>query len=245
VQFLKVVSLFLILLLTVKSIGQTQSIDRDQFSEKDLVDTTVYPKLEKRIVIINKNIEHDNSFDLSVDSLFRTDDLYYDPLSFSIKGSYYWNSEWGGGLLYNMLSRKYNNYVNEFENMSAQLQFDRAPQPNHLITVFLNQAFFYGKINLTNDIVFNQILLARYQLGATQYESLGYLPYLSGSIALQTFIIHKMYLELGYGLALHEVYNPISKNIRAQAPVVTKSEFSKKIQMSQTLSLSLGFLFSF
>ena len=242
-QLLKVSSFIVFMCLSIRATANEVVADVDQFSSTDLTQETVLPKVDYPSTVINKNIKLAHSVDFSLDVVSKTDDLFYDTTSLAFKVAYYWNDDNGIGFQYLKPNDGYNQYAKTFQNSTAQLDFSRAPISKNLMSLYFNQVYFYGKISLANDFVMNQIWLGRYSVGMNQYDTGSSLPFIGAALVVQTFLTRYQYFEIGYGLGVNQIYNPVSQNIRSSAGAVSKQDFSKDFQFSQVLNLSLGSVF--
>jgi outer membrane beta-barrel protein len=220
---------------------QAQKIADDQISKENLTFETVNPQVEFPVVVINRTVKTERRIDLALDIVQRTDDLFNENINFGVRGGYFIDTDWALGLQYVKLNTELNQYAKLFE--SKGLSFNRTPTATSLIGLYANQALFYGKISLAADVVYHQMLVLRYVLGATAYDTQDYLPYLQVGAGWQTFFNRSFYFELGYGISVYQFYNPVSRSIKTTDPVVSKKDFSKEIQVSQSLSTSIGVLF--
>ena len=240
-QYLKVSKLLIFCLILLSQ--QVFAGEADILDASVLTQETVLPIVDFPTTIINKNIQPEKKFDISVDIVTKTDDLFYENTAVAFKLGYYLNDDNAFGVSFLSSSKSFNKYAETFQNSSAKLDFTRAPIPQSMLSVYFNQVYFYGKLSFSNDVVLNQIWLGRYSVGMTHYDMGENLPFGSASLSVQTYFNKYSYAELGYGLSVNQVYNPVSQNIRSAAQTVSKQDFSKEIQFSQVLNLGMGFIF--
>lgn len=230
---------FFISLLFFISINVRADVD---YTQDALRFDTVLPTVDYPETVLNKKIVFDHRFDLSVYKINMTDELFYNNSVYSIKAGYHWDDFYAAGFMYSSWEQGLNEYSEIFKNSPAKLDFARAAAPEKSFSVYFESLYFYGKINLSRNLVLTNNFLGRYSIGVTQYAK-EFLPLINYSLGYQTFFNKKTFFELGYGVSLQQIYNPISINIRSTEPVPEKTSFTKKIEISQNLNLGFGYLF--
>ena len=213
------------------------------YSQDDLRFDTATPIVDYPETILNKKINFTQKIDMSMYRINLTDELFYNNTSYAIKAGYHYTDFFSAGIMFQNLSQQLNEYSEIFKNSNGQLDFSRAPVPERSYFLYLEQLYFYGKISLKPNLVLTNNFLGRYSLGIMQYSTKDFLPQFNYSLGFQTYVSKYLFFELGYGISIQQVYNPVSLNIRSTQPVPEKTSFSKKIQFSQNLNIGLGFLF--
>lgn len=226
-------------LITLNLLAQESS---DEYTSGDLNQQIVLPKVDYPQTVINKNVNFKNSIDLSLERAHFTDELFWRNGVLGLRVGYYWSDEFAVGANYQSWDSGQNEYADAFSSSTAQLDFSRPPHPTSNMFVYVNHNYFYGKISFSHNYVLNHILFGRYSLGMTNYD-IGALPHFNYTIGFKSFFNRHLFAELGYGLSLHQVYNPVSTNIRGSSSVAKKEDFDKKLQISQLLTLAVGYLF--
>lgn len=214
----------------------------DEYTVSDLNQQTVLPRTDYPETVLNKNIKFQSNFDVTFERAHFTDELFWRSGMYGIRVGYYWNEDFAFGANYQTWDTGQNEYADSFSSSSGQLNFSRPPHPTSNIFVYVNHNYFYGKMSFSHDLVLNHIFFGRYTVGMTNYDT-GSLPHLNYSLGFKSFFNKHLFVELDYGLSFHQVYNPVSKDIRESAPVVAKDNFDKKFQISQLMTLAIGYLF--
>jgi len=219
-----------------------QSQATDIYDAQSLSKGTVLPRVDYPETVLNKNVTFTKKFEIALERLTATDELFFNNALYGVKLGYHWNEEFSFGINYQKWSSGLNEYGQTFADHSTALDFSRAPQPQSNFLLYLSHLYFYGKISFTRDTVLTHVFLGRYSLGMTQYD-VGTLPHFNYALGFQTYFNRKFFFELGYGLSLHQAYNAVSQDIRTASPVVDKQSFDKKLQLSQYLNLIFGVIF--
>jgi hypothetical protein len=230
-----------IILLTGLILSQLVYAEVD-YTKDDLRFDTAVPIVDYPETVLNKRVEFDRKIDLMFYRTNVTDELFYNNAVYSLKAGFHWDDFFSSGLIISSWQQGLNEYSEAFKNSGKQLDFTRAPAPEKSYLIYLENLYFYGKISLSPQLVLTNNLLGRYSVGMTQFAT-EFLPHFNYSLGFQTFFDKSYFFELGYGVSIQQIYNPISLNIGAIEPVPEKTSFSKKIQVSQNLNLGFGILF--
>lgn len=238
----KIASFILIALVLSKVSAQ----EIDQFSSSDLPTESVMPLVDYPEMVINKNITFTNKWAMAGLYSRGTDEMFFDNNLLGFRLGYFWDEFSAAGFTYQVWNSGLSDYSKVFADNEAGLQVALAPAPQSQYFLYFEQQYFYGKISLARDLVAPFLFLGRYSLGMTKYETQS-LPHFNYSLGFQTFFGKSLFVELNFGLSIHQTYNPVGLNIRSTTPVAAtvpaKADFPKKIQFSQSLNLSAGLLF--
>jgi outer membrane beta-barrel protein len=235
---LKVGKLFLLVSLLFCTSVKAEEI---KFSEDVLPTESVMPRLDSADAVRNRLLNHKGRFEIGLDYLWAIDELFFNTTLYGFQAYYHLNNDIGVGLKYYQYASGLNDYGNQFEQ-SSTLKFSRAPAPTSIMAVSLLNRILYGKISVTKETILPFIVNLEYDLGFNKYGSKNLIY---GAIGLS----HKLYFKnnvgfgLTYHLQVHEVPNPVSIDIRSAAPVPNESDFSKKMQISQSIALGVSYLF--
>lgn len=227
--------LFLTLILISSSVKAEEIV----FSPDVLPTETVFPELDSRDMVRNRKLSHAKRFEVKTDFLWVLDELFQNGQLLGINLFYHTSNDIGFGVKYYSYSNQLNDYGDTFQSRGADLK--SAPMPKSIFAVSLINRILYGKISISQNLVLPLTFDLQYDLGMNQYGKSS-LPY--GAIGGS----HKLYFkrnwifDIAYFLQLHQVLNPVSKDIR-NPPIPSESSFEEKFQVSQALVLGLGYLF--
>lgn len=235
----EVVKLITALILTL-SFAQVKA-EEIKFNDDVLPTESVLPKLDSVDAVRNRLLSHKGRFEVGLDYLWAVDELFFNTTLYGFQGYYHLNNDIGLGLKYYQYASGLNDYGKQFDQ-AATIKFDRAPAPQSIFALSLLNRILYGKISVTKETILPFIVNIEYDLGLNKYgtKSLFY-----SAVGLS----HKIYFKgnvgvgLTYHLQVHEVPNAVSVNIKEASPIPSESDFTKKIQISQSIALGVSYLF--
>ncbi len=240
--------ILILLFISSVSLAAIAQAENDTFTAGDLSKEVVYPKVDYPEMVLNKKLTFTDRWDVSLDKISVTDEVFYNNNLYGMKLGYYIDEFRSFGASYQIRQSGYNIYVNEFAAPSGGgLNFARAPIHESNLIGYFRHVYYYGKISISRDSIIPMTVSGRYSLGLAKYDTKS-LPMANYSFGWQIYLQNRYYFELAYGLTVAQAYDLASKDIRETgsnpAPTTAqKGDFSQKTQISQNLDLSFGVLF--
>ncbi|MBC7464833.1 MAG: outer membrane beta-barrel domain-containing protein [Bdellovibrio sp.] len=224
--------------------GLTAKAEEIKFNDDVLPTESVMPKLDSVDAVRNRLLSHKGRFEIGLDYLWAIDELFFNTSLYGFQAYYHLSNDIGLGFKYYQYGSGTNDYGKQFEQATAgnAMKFDRAPAPKSIAALSLLNRIMYGKISVTKETILPFIVNIEYDLGLNKY---GDKTMLYSAVGLS----HKIYFQknigvgLTYHLQVHEVPNPVSVSIKENSPVPAESDFTKKVQISQSIALGLSYLF--
>ncbi len=230
----------LFIVATLASPLMAQTSEQIQFSTDILPTESVLPRLDSGDMVIHRAVDHEKRFEAKADLMWVLDELFSDGKLFGVTFHYHLNNDLGVGFKYYQYSAGFNQYKSGFDSKGVRIE--RGPQPKSIMAVSLVNRILYGKISIGKQKVLPLTLDVQYDLGMNKYGTRD-LFYSAVSLSNKLFIKKHIIIDLSYALQFHDVINPVSVDVRQASPVAAESQFKKKFQISQAISMGLGYLF--
>ncbi len=221
------------------SMSYAQLTENDAFTAGDLSKEVVYPKVDYPEMVLNKKLTFTDRWDVSLDKISVTDEVFYNNNLYGMKLGYYIDEFRSFGGSYQVRQSGYNSYAGEFE--AKGLDFAIAPKHESNLIGYFRHVYYYGKISISRDSIIPMTVSGRYSLGMAKYDTKS-LPLANYSFGWQIYLQSRYYFELAYGMTIAQTFDIVSEDIRG-VTTAQKGDFSQKTQISQNLDLSFGVLF--
>lgn len=236
--FKSMLPLFIFLILGGPQLAS--AAEQIQFSEDILPTESVIPRLDSQDMVIHRAVDHDKRFEAKADLMWVLDELFSDGKLLGVTFHYHLNNDLGLGFKYYQYSVGFNQYKEGFDSKGVRIE--RGPQPKSIMALSLVNRILYGKISIGKQKVLPLTVDVQYDLGLNKYGTKN-LFYSAVSLSNKLFVKKHIIIDLSYGIQFHDVINPVSVDVRQASPVAAESEFKKKFQVSQAISIGLGYLF--
>lgn len=235
---LKAVNLLLVSFLIFGSVLKAEEI---KFSDEVLPTESVMPKLDSVDAVRNRMLNHKGRFEVGLDYLWAIDELFYNTSLLGFQAYYHVSNDIGWGLKYYQRGSGTNEYGQQFD-AESNIKFDRAPAPKSIVAVSFLNRIMYGKISATKETILPFIVNLEYDIGLNKYGSKN-LFYSAIGIGHKLYFKKQIGVGLTYHIQFHEILDPVSTSIKESSPPAAESDFSKKMQISQTIALGVTYLF--
>ena len=232
----KILILLLVSLVSEAALAQTEN---DAFTAGDLSKEVVYPKVDYPEMVLNKKLTFTDRWDVSLDKISVTDEVFYNNNLYGMKLGYYIDEFRSFGGSYQVRQSGYNSYAGEFE--AKGLDFSIAPKHESNLIGYFRHVYYYGKVSISRDSIIPMTVSGRYSLGLAKFDTKS-LPLANYSFGWQIYLQNRYYFELAYGITIAQTFDIVSEDIRG-VTTAQKGDFSQKTQISQNLDLSFGVLF--
>lgn len=213
-----------------------------EFEADEIPSESVMPVLDSTLAVKNKLVPLKGRAEVGLLSGTVIDEMFFNNVIWGVQLFYNMDNDTAVGLKYTDHLKGLSSYADQFRNTSKQLDFNKAPAPSTLISGSYRWTFLYGKISLSKNMVIPTLFSTETDLGLLQVGQEN-LPYAAIGITHKFYIKQHWGVGLSYRLLAYQTLNPVSVNIGSSAPAPSESAFTKKVQLSQSLDLTLSFLF--
>lgn len=233
------ITMFILCLFCSSSFAQSQALE---FDADDLPTESVVPVLDSNMAIKNKAISLKERLEFALSYGFIIDEMFFNNNMAGVQIYYNLNEDHSLGLKYSSRMTGLSDYSQEFS--TKDIYIGRAPTPTSIIAGIYRWSFLYGKMSFSKDLVLPTLFSAEFELGANRIGTQS-LPYSSAGVTQKLFMKKAFGLGLTYRLLIYQTIDPVSAYVgNFPAPSYpSESDFSKKIQISQSLELGFSYLF--
>lgn len=131
-------------------------------------------------------------------------------------------------------------YSDQFKSTSPNPDLGKAPAPTNIVAGSYRWTFLYGKLSFSKNIVLPTAISTEFDLGVNKVGSEN-MPLSAIGLTHKIFMKKRLGLGFSYRLIVHQTIDAVSANLTGSTPA--ESDFSKKIQLSQSFDLGLSYLF--
>ncbi|MGZ3769464.1 MAG: outer membrane beta-barrel domain-containing protein [Bdellovibrio sp.] len=213
-----------------------------EFAEDEIPSESVVPVLDSNLAVKNKLIQLKGRGEIGLLGGTVIDEMFYNNTIYGVQFYYNVDSENAFGVKYLDRSKGLSEYSDQFKNSQKHLDFNKAPAPGSILAATYRWSFLYGKISLSKNIVIPTVFSTETDLGINK-DGQQNLPYGSLGITHKVYIKQNWGIGVSYRILVYQILNPVSANIGSSGPALSESDFSKKIQISQSIDLALSYLF--
>lgn len=213
-----------------------------QIEADELPAESVIPILDSNMAVKNRSIPFSGRLEIGVMTGSVIDEMFFNNTLWGLQLFYYYNEDSAWGIKYANRLNGISSYSEQFQNTSAQLDFQKAPTPSTIMTASYRWSFLYGKMSVSKDTVVPTVLSTETDIGVHKMGSQN-LPWTSFGISHKVFIKKHVGIGLSYRLLIYQTLDPASADLGSSAPTPSESDFDKKIQISQSLDAALTYIF--
>lgn len=239
--------LCLLALFSSPSLVQAQTLE---FDPDELPAESVVPKLDSNMAVKNKSIPLKERLEFGFTYGFIIDEMFFNNNMAGVQAYYNLNDEQALGLKYSSRMSGLSDYSQQFESSSVYI--NRAPVPTAIVAANYRWSFLYGKVSFSKEMVLPTLFSTEFELGTNKIGTQT-LPYSSVGVTQKLYMKKAFGLGLTYRLLVYQTVDPVSTHVGNCSPSGTptcntpvypnESDFSKKIQISQSLELGFSYLF--
>ncbi|MDG0815645.1 outer membrane beta-barrel domain-containing protein [Bdellovibrio svalbardensis] len=213
-----------------------------QFDADELPTESVVPILDSNMAVKNKAIPLAGRLEVGLFTASVIDEMFFNNSLWGFEAFYSFSEDKAWGLKYADRMSGLSSYSDQFQSTSAKPSFSKAPAPSSILTASYRWTFLYGKMSLSKSMVLPTMFATEVDAGANKVGGQS-LPYTSFGITHKLFFKKHVGVGLSYRLLLYQTLDPVSVDLGSAAPTPSESDFSKKIQLSQSLDIALSYLF--
>lgn len=208
--------------------------------EEDLPAESVVPRLDSNMAVKNRLVPLDGRLEIGGSYGDIIDEMFYDSTLLGFQAFYHVTDDTAWGLRYLNRSTGLGTYGEQFTSQSGT-DFSKSPAPGAIIAGIYRWSFLYGKMSFSKDLVFPTIFSLEGDVGINKIGTQN-LPYTAIGVSHKLMMKRHFGLSLSYRWLLYQTINPVSSNIRPGSNP-SESDFSKKLQISQTIDIGMSWLF--
>jgi outer membrane beta-barrel protein len=212
------------------------------FSDEELPNESMPPRLDSPKAVINKAITFENRFEPKATYGWLMDEPFYQNKYLALSLSYGWNEFSGATLRVLSFGTGISDYANQFAGTKASLQFDRAPGPERGYSISYDYRLLYGKVSFSKQAVIPTTVISTYELGMIKYGD-RHLPFYGAGLLNNYYIGKSWGINLGLRLHVRQAVDPLSSDLKAATPKPSESDFGTTNKFSTSFDLGLQFLF--
>ncbi len=229
-----------VLLSICSSAVQAQVIE---FPEEELSSETVLPVFDQRRIVLSRNVQKTESFEIGGGFGMSMNEPFYNPLNFHFLGTYHFNELHGVGVQFNSFLSGISSYGKQLQAGEAGgVVFDPSKAPALKYMIMGNYQFdaYYGKISLTKSAVMNLSLFATLGAGMLNFGELTK-PGLNVGMGQNFYFTNRFALRYDLRLLIYRGPDATSQSLGA-SDNPTAGSFEDQLFINTLLSASAVFL---
>lgn len=230
---------FIAIVVTTLVTHQAQA-ETIQFPEDELATESVYPKFDRPIAVLQRNVVTAQKYEVGGYYGFNTSEPVYNQSKIGVNIGYHWSEDsafvlnyahWMGGLN--------STYASAYK--SQDLDFTRAPKLNYSLYGHYEWQIFYGKISFTKQSVINLATYPIFGAGITSYSSKN-CPGVDAGIGQKFYFSNTVSLRADVKLQYSQAPSPFISGVKTSNPVPSAGDFPSKWGFNTILDVGVSVL---
>lgn len=239
-QHLKHIFLVTAAVVAMTLVERTASAETIQFPEDELATESVYPKFDKPISVLQRNVTTANKVELGGYYGWNTSEPVYNQSKIGVNLGYHFNEDSAFVLNYaHWMSGLNSTYNSAYQSQS--LDFNRAPKLNYSVYGHYEWKIFYGKISFTKQSVMNLSTYPIFGAGMTSYSSKN-CPGVDIGIGQKFYFSKTVSLRADVKLQYSEAVSPFISGVKTTNPTPQASDFPTRWGFGTILDVGVSFL---
>lgn len=231
------------LLTLVLAVSATTRIARAEvieFPEEELATESVYPKFDKPVSVMQRNVVTAHKWDLGAYYGWNTTEPVYNQSKVGVNIGYHWSEDSAFSLNYaQWLGGLNSTYASAYQTQS--LDFSRAPKLQYSLYGNYEWKIFYGKISFTKQSVMNLSTYPLFGLGVTSYAG-KMCPGVDVGIGQKFYFTKNFALRADVKLQYSQAPNPFITGVQTSQPVPQTGDFPLKWGFNTILDVGVAYL---
>ncbi len=213
-----------------------------QFETEELPAESVVPQLDSSMAVKSKIVPLAGRLEMGFILGSIIDEMFFANTLLGLQVFYYVTEDSAWGVTYLDHMKGLSTYSEQFGQTSAKVDFNKAPAPTTVLTGSYRWSFLYGKMSFSKNLVLPTVISMEADAGVSKVGSQS-LPFTSAGITHKLLPKKNLGIALSYRILLYQTLDPASVDLGEAATVPAESDFAKKIQVGQSLDLTLSYLF--
>ncbi len=220
--------------------------DTVEFPEDELATETVVPVFEKVRSVLNRNVETAKRFEFGAGVGLAMNEPFYNPLNFSINGTYHLTDQHAVNLAFNMFMSgmtQYGEQLKRGEGLAPTQSFDasEAPAPKWMLLGNYQFTAYYGKISLSKQTVMNLSLFGLAGIGVIQTGGISNIA-LNVGFGQNFYLTKQLAARFDLKLLMYNGPDATSQDLDTGGTKPAETDFDKDWFFKTYLSLGLVYL---
>jgi|SRR6185312_8280728 len=232
--------IFFVAVVATTLVGHFANAETIQFPEDELATESVYPKFDRPIAVLQRNVITAQKFELGGYYGWNTSEPVYNQAKLGVNLGYHWSedsafvlnyAQWLGGL-----NSTYNSAY-----QAQGLDFSRAPKLEYSLYGNYEWKIFYGKISFTKQSVINLSTYPIFGAGFTSYA--GKMdPGVDVGVGQKFYFSNTVSLRADLKLQYSEAPNPFILGVKTTQPMPQTGDFTNKWGFNTILDVGISVL---